>query len=121
VQPLRHQPHVGLVDGRHGNRRSDVARVVDNRDDLLALLVVVARIAKPIAPFLATVLVPSTWRPRVASGCSAARGRTLARNACQSAPASAHVAQTLETVVECMAGVPLASVGTGKHFHGIPG
>src|SRR4029434_6217478 len=48
--------------------------------------------ANAIAPFLATVLVPSPWSTRVSSCCSAARCRTLAMNACQSDPSSAPLA-----------------------------
>src|SRR5229473_4848721 len=66
--------------------------VVDDRDDLLPFLVFVARVANPIAPFLATVLVPSPWSTLISSCFSAARCRTLATNACQSDPSSAHVA-----------------------------
>jgi hypothetical protein len=35
--------------------------IVNDRNDLLALLVFVPREANAIAPFLATVLVPSPW------------------------------------------------------------
>jgi hypothetical protein len=35
--------------------------VVRYRDDFLALLVFVAGVANPIAPFLATVLLLATW------------------------------------------------------------
>jgi hypothetical protein len=56
--------------------------VVGHGDDLLSFLMVVARVANPIAPFLATVFVPSPWS-------------TLAMNACQSDPSSAHLAKTL--------------------------
>jgi hypothetical protein len=35
--------------------------IVDDGNDLVALLMFVARVANPIAPFLATVLVPSPW------------------------------------------------------------
>src|SRR5712691_6324922 len=59
-------------------------------NDLLALLVFVPRKANAIAPFLATVLVPSPWSTLMSSCCSAARCRTLATNACQSDPSSAH-------------------------------
>jgi hypothetical protein len=40
-QALREQDHVGLVDGRHGDRRYDVAMVVRDGDDFLAFLVLV--------------------------------------------------------------------------------
>src|SRR6266481_8601197 len=66
--------------------------VVDNSDDLLPFLVFVARVANPIAPFLATVLVPSPWSTLVSRCCSLARWATLATNACQSDPSSAHLA-----------------------------
>jgi hypothetical protein len=69
--------------------------IVDDGNDLVALLMFVARVANPIAPFLATVLVPAPWST-VRSRCfSAARCRTLATNACQSDPSSAHLAKTL--------------------------
>ena len=66
--------------------------MVDDGNDLLALLVFVPRVPNPIPPFLATVLVPSPWSTLI-SGCFAvARCRTLAMNACQSDPSWAHVA-----------------------------
>src|SRR5438445_9442530 len=74
--------------------------VVDDRDDLVTLLVFMARVANAIAPFLATVLVPSPWSTLRSSCFSTARCRTLATNACQSEPSSAHRAKTLEMVVE---------------------
>src|SRR5499433_3130035 len=66
--------------------------MVGDGNDLLALLVFVAREANAIAPFLATVLVPSPWSTLRSSCFSAARCRTLATNACQSDPSSAHLA-----------------------------
>ena len=69
--------------------------MVDDGNDFLALLLFVARVAHPIAPFLATVVVPSPWSTVRSSCFSAARCRTLATNACQSDPSSAHVAKTL--------------------------
>src|SRR5438876_7067249 len=66
--------------------------IINDGNDLLALLVFVPREANAIAPFLATVLVPSPWSTLVSSCFSAARCRTLARNACQSDPSSAHLA-----------------------------
>ena len=36
--------------------------VVNDGDDFVAFLVFMARVANAIAPFLATVLVPSPWR-----------------------------------------------------------
>jgi hypothetical protein len=66
--------------------------IVDDGNDLVALLMFVARVANPIAPFLATVLVPSPWSTVRSSCFSAARCRTLATNACQSDPSSAHLA-----------------------------
>src|SRR5215510_10797818 len=94
-QALREQDHVRLVDGSHGERCSHVAMIIGDGNDLLALLVFVARVANAIAPFLATVLVPSPCSTRRSSCCSAARCRTLATNACQSDPSSAHRAKTL--------------------------
>ena len=94
-QALRQQDYVGLIDRSHRDRREDGARIVDDGNDLVALLMFVARVANPIAPFLATVLVPSPWST-VRSRCfSAARCRTLATNARQSDPSSAHLAKTL--------------------------
>jgi hypothetical protein len=52
--------------------------VVGHGDDLLSFLVFVARVANAIAPFLATVLVPSPWRIRISSCCSTARCRVVA-------------------------------------------
>src|SRR4030095_2495291 len=64
--------------------------VVRDRDDFLALLVFVPREPDAIPPFLATVLVPSPWSTRRSSCFSTARCRTLATNARQSDPSSAH-------------------------------
>jgi hypothetical protein len=47
------------MHGRHGDRRSDGAMLVDDGDDFLPLLMFVARVPDAIAPFLATVWVPS--------------------------------------------------------------
>jgi len=69
--------------------------IVNDGDDFLALLVLVAGIADAIAPFLATVLVPSPWSTLRSSCFSTARCRTRATNACHSDPSSAHVAKTL--------------------------
>ena len=66
--------------------------IVDDGHDLLALLVFVPRVPDTIPPFLATVFVPSPWSMLVSRCFSAARWRTLARNACQSDPSSAHLA-----------------------------
>src|ERR1700745_2313248 len=66
--------------------------IVNNGDDFLSRLVLVAGIAEAIAPFLATVLVPSPWSTLRSSCFSVARCRTLATNACQSEPSSAHLA-----------------------------
>src|SRR5436309_12693118 len=95
LEALWQQDHVSLIDGRHGDRRYDVAMMVDDRNDLVALQVFVPREANAIAPFLATVLVPSPWSTLRSSCFSAARCRTLATNACQSDPSSAHRAKTL--------------------------
>src|SRR6266852_2233829 len=66
--------------------------IVDDGNDLLALLVFIPREPNAIPPFLATVLVPSPWSTLRSSCFSAARCRTLATNACHSDPSSAHVA-----------------------------
>src|SRR5215475_11996702 len=94
-RPSGNKTHVGLIDRSHRDRREDVAMIVDDGNDLIALLMFVARVANAIAPFLATVLVPSPWSTVRSSCFSAARCRTLATNACQSDPSSAHFAKTL--------------------------
>src|SRR5215510_1832082 len=66
--------------------------VVNNGDDFVAFLVFMARVANAIAPFLATVLVPSPCSMLRSSCFSAERWATLATNACQSEPSSAHFA-----------------------------
>src|SRR6266446_2784818 len=66
--------------------------IVDDGNDLVALLVFVAGIADAIPPFLATVLVPSPWSMLRSSCFSATRCRILATNACHSDPSSAHFA-----------------------------
>jgi hypothetical protein len=48
--------------------------------------VFVARVANPIPPFLATVLVPSPWSTLRSRGFASERGLTLAMNACSSYP-----------------------------------
>src|SRR5215831_13592642 len=84
-----------LIDRCHGQGSQHIAMVVGHGDDLLSFLVLVARVANAIAPFLATVLVPSPWSTRRSSCFSPARCRTLATNACHSDPSSAHRAKTL--------------------------
>src|SRR2546430_9848915 len=69
-----------------------MAMIIDDGNDLVALLVFVPRVPNAIPPFLATVFVPSPWSTLVSRCFSAARWRTLARNACQSDPSSAHLA-----------------------------
>jgi hypothetical protein len=66
--------------------------IVDDRDDFVTLLVFIPREPNAIPPFLATVLVPSPWSTLRSSCFSAARCRTLATNARQSDPSSAHLA-----------------------------
>jgi hypothetical protein len=95
VQPLRQQDHVRLMDGGHGHWRSDVAMVIGHGDALLPLRVLVARVANPLVPFWATVLVPSPWSTLRSRCFSGARCRTRATNACQSEPSSAQRAKTL--------------------------
>src|SRR5262247_1779594 len=95
LQALWYQDHVGLIDRSHRDRCEDVAMIVDDGNDLVALLMFVARVANAIAPFLATVLVPSPCSTLRSSCFSAARCRTLATNACQSDPSSAHLAKTV--------------------------
>ena len=93
--------------------------IVDDGNNLVALLMFVARVANPIAPFLATVLVPSPWST-VRSSCfstadashwlrTPARAihhppiwQKLCRRSCSEWPAC------------------LVSFGMGKHFHCIP-
>src|SRR5262245_56066231 len=94
-QPLWEQDHIGLVDGCDGHWSQHIAVVICDGNDFLPLLVFVPRVPDAIAPFLATVLVPSPCRILVSRCFSAARCRTLATNACQSDPSSAHLAKTL--------------------------
>jgi hypothetical protein len=91
-QALGKEYHVRCIHGSHGDGSQHRAVVVDDRDDFLPLLVFVARVANPIAPFLATVLVPSPCSTLVSRCFSAARCFTLAMKACQSDPSSAHLA-----------------------------
>src|SRR5262249_17468610 len=98
-QTVREQHHIRFIHGSHGNGSSHIAMVVGHGDDLLAFLVFMARVANAIAPFLATVLVPSPWRIRRSRCFSVARCRTLATNSCHSDPSAAHFAKTLWTVV----------------------
>src|SRR5918999_4698578 len=95
VQTLGQQDHVRLIDRCHGQGSQHIAMIVGHGNDLLPFLMLVARVAHAIAPFLATVLVPSPWSTLVSRCFSAARWTTLAMNACHSDPSSAHVAKTL--------------------------
>src|SRR5438132_13976614 len=90
LEALRPPHHVCLIDGS-----SHSAMMVDEGNDLRALLVFVPREAHALAPVLATGLVPSSWSTRRSSCCSTARCRTLPTNACHSDPAPAHLAKTL--------------------------
>ena len=72
-QTIWKQHHIRFIHGSDGKRRQHIAMVVCHGDDFLSLLVLVARVANPIAPFLATVLVPSPWRTRTSSFFSSAR------------------------------------------------
>src|SRR6266850_2835548 len=54
--------------------------ILDDGNDLVALLVFVPRVPNAIPPFLATVFVPSPWSMLVSRCFSAARWRTLATN-----------------------------------------
>jgi hypothetical protein len=81
-QSLWQQDHIRLIDGSHWAWRDEIAMVVGHGDNRLALLVLVARVANPIAPFLATVLVPSPWSTRRSSFFPVERWATLAVNAC---------------------------------------
>ena len=64
LQALRQQGHIRFIHGSDRQGSQDIAVVVDDRDDFLTLLMFVARVANPIAPFLATVLVPSPCSTR---------------------------------------------------------
>src|SRR5712691_4287079 len=99
LQALGKEHHIRLIHRSHGEGGQDRVMVVYDRYHFLPLLVFVARVANPIAPFLATVLVPSPWSTLVSRCFSAARCRTLAINACHSDPSSAHLAKTRYTVV----------------------
>ena len=95
METLGQQDHVRLIDWSHGKGGQYIAMIVGDGDDLLALLMFVARIPDAIAPFLATVLVPSPWSMRTSSFFSSERCPTLAMNACWSAPSAAHLANAL--------------------------
>ena len=58
-QSSRQQLHVAAIYRCCEDRSDDVSCGIDNGDDLAALLVLVPRIADLLAPFLATVFVPS--------------------------------------------------------------
>jgi hypothetical protein len=70
--------------------------IVDDGNDFLTLLMFVARVTNPIAPFLATVLVPSPWST-LRSSCFSARDAVHSPQTCQSDPSSAHRAKTLNS------------------------
>ena len=92
-ETIRQQHHIRFMHWRDWERRQYIAMVVGHRDDLLPLLVLVARVATPIAPFFATVLVPSPCNTRRSSFFSSERWATLAMNACWSDSSSAHLAK----------------------------
>src|SRR5215510_13090959 len=94
-QTIWKQHHIRFIDRSHWAWRQHIAMIVRHGNDFLTLLMFVPRIPNPIAPFLATVLVPSPCSTLTSSGFSAARCLTLAINACQSDPSSAHLAKTL--------------------------
>src|ERR671915_2456958 len=73
-----------LIDRSHGEGGQHIAMVIRNGYDLLPFLVLIARVADPIAPFLATVLVPSPCSTRRSRCFSSERCPTLAMNACWS-------------------------------------
>src|SRR5438105_4957360 len=62
-ETLGKEPHIRFMDGSHGDGSEHRALVVDDGDDFLALVVLVAGRADAIPPFLAPVLVPSPWSP----------------------------------------------------------
>src|SRR5262245_45947743 len=95
VQTIRQENHIRFIDGSDREWGHHITIVVRNGQDFLALLVFVPRVPNAIAPFFATVLVPSPCNTLVSSCCAAARCRTLAMNACQSDPSSAHLAKVL--------------------------
>src|SRR5215468_8137539 len=92
-QALGEQDHICGIDGCDGHRSSHIAVVVRDGDDLLPRLVFVPRVPHPVAPFLATVLVPSPGSTLRSRCFSTARCRTLARNARHSDPSWAHFAK----------------------------
>jgi hypothetical protein len=118
--PLREPHHLRLMDRCDGAWRSHLAMVGRPGDALLPGVVLRARVAAPIAPFGATVCVPSPWSTPRSRCCAAERGATRAMNACSSDPSGAHVAQALYTLVSCLAGWPWGSCGMGTHVHGMP-
>ena len=89
----------GRLDGRHGDRRDDVARVARARAALRALLGCGPRRPETSTPVWAPVLGPAPCRPRSARCVATARGRTGATNAGPRAPSAAHGAKPLERVV----------------------
>jgi hypothetical protein len=72
-QALRKQHHVGCIHWRKGAWRDDIAMVVGNGYNLLALLMFIARIPDAIPPFFATVFVPSPCSTRTSSFFSSER------------------------------------------------
>jgi hypothetical protein len=73
LQPIWQQDHVGLIDRSHREWRQHITMVVSNGDDLLSLLMFVARIPDAISLFLAAVLVPSPGSTRTSSFFSSER------------------------------------------------
>jgi hypothetical protein len=72
-QALRPQHHVGGIHWCDGAWRDDIAMVIGNGYNLLALLMFIARIPDAIPPFFATVLVPSPCSTRTSSFFSSER------------------------------------------------
>src|SRR5882724_9569050 len=94
-QTIWKQDHIRFIDWSDWAWYEHIAILVRNGDDVLALLVFVPRVPNAIAPFFATVWVPSPCSTLVSRCFSAARCCTLAMNACHSDPSSAHVAKAL--------------------------
>ena len=120
LQACREHDPGGRLARRHRARREDVARVIAQRAERLALLGFGARGAPPSAPCFATGVGPSPGSPGSSRGRAAARGRPRAMNAGPSDPSSAHWAKTVELLGEGRAGWPWAAGGLGQPCHGLP-
>src|SRR5262245_1730138 len=120
LQPVGTPEHRWLLHGHHGDGSSDRAMGVRDGAHWLPRVGFGPRVANALAPFCATVWVPSPWRTLPSRGFAVERWATRAMTACPRDPSWAQVATPWSTGGSGRAGVPWGSVGPGRHGHGLP-